>query len=102
MANPTKYTWVEPTTNTDGTAVVTGEITGYTIGERPASGTPGTYPTLVPVAGATTLSAPITLAAGSWVAAIQSVGPTNSAFSAEVPFTIAPSVPNPPTGFTVS
>jgi hypothetical protein len=102
MSNPTKYTWVEPTVNTDGTAITAGEITGYSIGQRLTSGTPGTYTSTINVSGATTLTVPISLAAGSWTAAIQSIGPTDSAFSAELSFVIAPPVPVPPTGFSVS
>lgn len=102
MANPTTYSWVAPTVNTDGSAITAGEITGYGIGQRLTSGTPGTYTSTVNVTGATTLTAPITLAPGSWTAAIRSIGPTDSAFSAEISFVIAPPVPVPPTGFSVS
>jgi hypothetical protein len=102
MANPTQYKWVAPTINTDGSAISAGEITGYSIGQRLTSGTPGVYTSTVSVAGATTLTAPISLAAGSWTAAIQSIGPTDSAFSAEISFVIAPPVPAPPTGFGVA
>lgn len=103
----TKFQWVEPTVNTDGSAVVASEITGYQIGVRPASGTPGVYPALTPIAGAGTSTeafAALTplLSPGSYFAAIQTVGPINSAFSAEVSITIAALVPNPPTGFGIA
>jgi hypothetical protein len=102
MANPSTFKWTDPTTNVDGTAVTTGEITGYTIGIRPSTGTVGTYPTLVNVSGASATSAALpTLAAGTYDAAIMSVGPINSAWSAEVSFTIA-ETPNPPSGFSVA
>jgi hypothetical protein len=105
MSNPTTFNWVEPTKNTDGTNVTSGEITGYNIGIRPSSGTPGTYTSTVTVTGATTLSAPISaaspaLVSGSYMAAIQSIGPTDSTFSAEVAFTLA-GTPVPPSGFSV-
>jgi hypothetical protein len=102
MANPTAYSWVAPTKNTDGSAIGVGEITGYSIGQRPTSGTPGTYTSTLQVSGAATLTTPITLGAGSWTAAIQTVGPTDSAFSSEISFVIAPPVPVPPTGFGVA
>jgi hypothetical protein len=107
MANPTKFVWLDPTLNTDGTAITAGEITGYNIGVRPSTGTAGVYPIMTSVAGATTVSEPLSalstvLAPGSYAAAIQSVGPVNSAFSSEVTFTIAPPTPSAPTGFNVS
>jgi len=107
MANPTKFTWVDPTKNTDGTAVVAGEITGYSIGVRPASGTAGTYPIITPISGATTTSEPLAslstiLTPGDYAAAIQSVGPVNSAWSSEITFTISPPIPTPPTSFSVA
>ena len=103
MATPT-FTWTDPTKNTDGTAITAGEVTGYQIGVRPSSGTPGTYPVLTSIAGSTATSEPLTslssvLAPGAYAAAIQAVGPVNSAWSAEISFTIAPPTPNPPTGF---
>lgn len=106
MANPTDFHWVAPTKNTDGTTVSAGEITGYTVGIRPTSGTPGTYTSTIAVSGATTLTAPIAAAnpallSGSFAAAIQSVGPSPSAFSAEITFTLS-GTPVPPTSFSVS
>ena len=101
VMNPTKATWIEPT-NPDGTAIASGEITGYTLGIRPSSGTAGTYPTTVPVTGATTLTVALpALVSGSYMASVQAIGPNISAWSAEVPFTIS-EVPNAPTGLTVS
>lgn len=106
MANPTKFTWVDPTLNTDGSAITAGEITGYLIGIR-TGGVAGTYPITASVAGATAASELLSalgtvLAPNNYSAAIQTVGPVNSAWSSEVTFTIAPSQPNPPTGFSVS
>ncbi len=105
MANPTQFTWVDPTTNTDGSAVAAGEITGYTIGVGVAS---GNYTMLTPVSSPTATSEPLSslssvLAPGTYFAAIRAEstgGP--SAFSNEVSFAIAAPVPNPPTGFTVA
>lgn len=107
MANPTKFTWVDPTKNTDGSAIAAGEITGYLIGIRPATGAAGTYPITAPVTGASATTELFTqlgtvLAPGDYAAGIQSVGPTNSAWSTEVTFTIQAPVPVPPTGFTVA
>jgi hypothetical protein len=102
MANPTTFNWADPTTNTDGTTITAGEISGYTIGIRPSTGTVGSYPTLVNVSGATAKNAALpVLASGTYDAAIQSVGPINSAWSAEITFTIA-ATPGPPTSFGVA
>lgn len=101
MANPSKVSWADPTTNVDGSAIAAGEITGYQVGIRPAAGSAGNYPTLVQAAGTVT-SAPLpTLAAGSYAAAVQTIGPIDSAWSAEIAFTIA-ETPNPPAGLAVS
>jgi hypothetical protein len=110
MSNPTKFSWTDPTTNVDGSAIAAGEITGYNLGIRQTSLTgsvAGTYPIQVPVSGATAASELISqispaLTPGGYAAAIQTVGPVNSAWSAEVTFTIAPPVPNSPTNFTVA
>lgn len=109
MSNPTKFSWVDPTANTDGSALAPSEITGYTIGVRntvTTGSTPGTYPiTLaVPATVTSALLSAITpqLPVGSYAAAIQAVtAVSNSAWSTEAAFTVV-EVPNPPTGFTVS
>jgi hypothetical protein len=101
VMNPTTAKWLAPTTNPDGTAIAAGEITGYALGIRPSSGTQGTYPTIVSVSGATTLSANVpALQSGSYLAAVSAVGPNNSLWSAEVAFTIS-EVPSAPQGLTV-
>jgi hypothetical protein len=101
------FTWTDPTTNTDGSPITTGEITGYQIGVRPSTGSAGTYPVTVAVSGPTTTSEALSaitppLTPGSYAAAIRSVGPTDSAWSNEATFTIAAPVPSAPTGFAVS
>lgn len=109
MTNPQVFTWIDPVTNVDGSAIVAGEITGYNLGLRvtTASGSvAGTYPINVSVAGATAASellsgiSPV-LVPGSYAAAIETVGPVNSAWSAEVAFTITPPTPAAPTGLAV-
>jgi hypothetical protein len=107
MANPTQFTWVDPTKNVDGSNISAGEVTGYSIGVRPSTGTPGTYTVVTPISSPTATSEPLAnlssvLAPGSYAAAIQTVGPVNSAWSAEISFTIAAPVPSPPSGFAVS
>lgn len=105
MANPTQFTWVIPTTNTDGSAVAAGEITGYTLGVGTVS---GTYSISTPIANPAATSEPIAslsqvLAPGTYFAAIRAEstgGP--SAYSNEVTFSIAAPVPNPPTNFTAA
>lgn len=103
MANPTKFTWSVPTKNTDGSALTSGEVTGYSIGVRAASqGAAGTYPTLTAVADPTATTAAIpALAPGNYAAAIMSLGPNPSAWSPEATFTLA-AVPMPPAGFTAA
>lgn len=103
----TKFIWTIPTTNVDGTAITAGEITGYRIGIRPATGTAGTYPTLVSVSDPAATSEPFSalatpMAPGNYAAAIMSVGPTNSAWSSEISFAVAAPAPNPPSGFGVA
>lgn len=105
MSNPTKFNITDATTNVDGTPIAAGEVTGFQIGVRPASGTAGTYPMLTPVA-ATATTEPLAslstlLVAGDYAAAIMSLGPVNSAWSKEVTFTLTPPVPNPP-GFGIA
>ncbi len=109
MSNPTKFTWTDPTTNVDGSAIAAGEITSYTIGVRNTTATgsvAGTYTITVtapPTVTSDLLSA-ITpaLPAGSYAAAIQAnTASTSSPWSTEATFTIA-EVPNPPTGFGVA
>jgi hypothetical protein len=109
MPNPTKFSWVDPTQNVDGTPIASGEITGYTIGIRNTATTgsvAGTYPITLtaPPTVTTDLISAITpaLPAGSYAAAIEAnTASSNSVWSAEQDFTIA-EVPNPPTGFSVS
>jgi hypothetical protein len=106
MGNPTQFSWVDATKNVDGSAVSSGEVTGFQIGVRPSSGTAGTYPMLTPVA-ATATTEPLAslstlLVPGSYAAAIMSLGPVNSAWSTEVTFTIAPPQPLPPSNFGVA
>ena len=110
MTNPTGFTWVDPTTNVDGTPIAAGEVTGYTIGIRSTTATgsvAGTYPIMAQVSGATATNELLTalgtvLKPDTYAAAIQTAGPVPSAFTAEVTFTIAPAQPSPPTGFTVA
>jgi hypothetical protein len=110
MTNPTKFTWTDPTTNVDGSAISTGEITGYNVGVRLTTATgsvAGTYPIMAAVSGAAAANELISalgtvLIPGAYAAAVQAVGPVNSAWSAEATFTIAPPVPNSPTNFTVA
>jgi hypothetical protein len=114
MSTPKQFTWVDPTTNTDGTAITPGEITGYTIGIRSlsaAGSVAGTYPILVSVSSptattetlaqiATTLGKP--LAPDNYAAAIRALGLVSSDWTGEENFTVDPPKPNPPSGFSVA
>jgi hypothetical protein len=113
MTNPTVFTWVDPTTNVDGSPIAPGEITGYTLGIRDINATGsvvGTYPTQI-TAPATATSElfsalPTVLAPGTYVAAIETVTASNtSAWSSPEATFVIPApipVPNPPTGFSAS
>lgn len=103
------FTWVDATTNTDGSAIAAGEITGYQIGVRSATAqgsVAGTYPILLPTAAASATSEAVSAATpmlqpDTYFAAIRSTGPLNSAWTSELEFTIAQPVPQPPSGFSV-
>lgn len=109
-ASTAKFSWTDPTTNTDGSALQSGEISGYAIGIRSttaAGSVAGTYTITAQVAGATAANEALSalgtvLKPDTYAAAIQSVGPVNSAWSSEIQFTIAQPVPNPPTDFSVA
>jgi len=105
--NPTKISWLDPATNTDGSPVNAAEITGYEIGVRSiaaAGSVAGTYPVTATVP-AGDASAPLSvlgpLPAGDYAGAARAIGPNDSAWSSEATFTIAP-VPNPPTNFSIA
>lgn len=111
MTNPTKATWTDPTTNTDGTTIASGEITGYAVGVRntAASGSvPGVYPYTATAPATSTsellsLLTPVLPTGVPLAGAVQALSTTNgnSAWSAEATFTlVAP--PNAPSGFGVA
>lgn len=105
-----KFSWTDPATNTDGSAIQSGEITGYNVGIRSATAAgsvAGTYPIIAQASGAAAASEAVSaigtvLKPDTYAAAIQTIGPVNSAWSSEVEFTIAQPVPNPPMDFSVA
>jgi|SRR5882672_6418265 len=102
----TTISWTEPTLNVDGSPLAAGEVTGYNIGIRPVTGVAGTYPINVPVVGETAVSEAVDaitphLAPGSYMVAVQTVGPVNSAFTSELPLVVALPQPQPPGSFTI-
>lgn len=104
MANPKTFSWVAPTINTDGSAFVASEITGYTVGIRSTTAVgsvAGTYPTLTAAGLATSLALP-TLVPGNYAAAVRADGLVPSAWSTEALFTVVPPTPSAPTLFTVA
>lgn len=109
-ASTAKFSWVDPTTNVDGSAIATGEISGYNVGIRSATATgsiAGTYTVIAPVSGAAAANEAVSaigtvLKPDTYAAAVQTIGPTNSAWSSEIEFTIAQPVPSAPTGFAVA
>lgn len=108
MSNPSKFSWQLPISNADGSPLVAGEISGFTIGIRSttaAGSVPGTYPALTSIADPTATSEAISalstvLKPDSYAAAIRSDGSVDSAWSAEATFTIEVPVPNPPSNFS--
>lgn len=100
-----KFNWSDPTTNTDGTPITTGEITGYQLGVGIAT---GTYTTLTSITGASAASEAISaispaLTPNTYFAAVRAITASgSSAWSNEVSFVIAPEVPSAPTGFGVA
>ena len=107
--NTAAFSWVDPTTNVDGSPIQPGEVTGYNVGVRSNTATgsvKGTYPVITNVAGATAAKEAVSalssvLKPDTYAAAIQTAGQVNSLWSDEIFFTIAQPQPNPPTGFTV-
>lgn len=114
VVNPIKFTWVDATTNVDGSPITAGEVTGFQIGIRAvaaAGSIAGTYPILAPPAAASALNealaaiTPNLLPAGDgvnpgYMASIMSTGPKNSAWSpVEFAFSIVLPTPNPPSNF---
>lgn len=106
----TQFTWTDPTTNVDGSALAAGEVTGYTIGVRSTTATgsvAGTYPALTTIANPTATSEAIAslstvLKPDDYAAAIRTDGPVDSAWSTEATFTVSAPVPNPPSAFIAS
>ena len=109
MANATQAKWTDPTTNTDGTPITSGEVTGYQLGVRLASGVAGTYPYAATApATATTellsLLSPVLPTGVALIAAVQTLSTANgnSAWSVEsASFTLV-TPPNPPSALSVS
>lgn len=104
------FTWADPTTNVDGSAIQAGEITGYNVGIRSATASgsvAGTYTIMAAVAGAAAAKEAVSaigtvLKPDTYAAAIQTVGPTSSAWSPEIEFVIAQPVPESPSAFSVA
>lgn len=96
-------TWKAAAANADGTPIQAGEITGYEVGIRPESGTPGTYPKIVSVASqweAANALAALDLPMGNYAAAIRTTGPSDSAWSTETMFTVM-LIPKAPGDFRI-
>lgn len=120
MSDPTKFVWIDPTTNKDGSPVADGEITGYEIGVRDttaAGSTAGTYPFSAKAPDTATaelisllnpaLPKGVLLAAAvraNTAAKDDSGKLINSDWSQEATFQLTPPapVPNEPTGFQVA
>jgi hypothetical protein len=105
MANPTTITWTPPVANTNNSPILTGEITGYTVGIRDvnaAGSVAGTYTTSFPASATATSALIPALAPGSYAAAVQADTVNSmSAWSAETLFSVV-LVPNPPTNVALA
>lgn len=110
--NTGHVTWTDPTQNTDGSALTTGEVTGYRLGLRSltaAGSAVGTYPITVVATGATAASEQLSaitpmLKPDQYAVAGQTMSTTNgdSAWSAEFEFEGVLPAPNPPSAVTVA
>jgi len=101
----TTFTWVDPTLNTDGSAIGATEITGYQIGIGTVT---DVYSILCPAVAASAVTETLAatgevLVPGSYFVAVRAVTASAvSAWSNQGTFVVAVPVPNAPTGFTVS
>jgi hypothetical protein len=103
--------WKAPTTNTDGSPIPPGELTGYIVGLRSltaANTSIGVYPILSPKVDATVLQDAFTSIAANlkqddYATAVKATSVNgDSAWSAEVLFTGVLPIPNPPQEVAVS
>lgn len=109
--------WNEPSANVDPSVPFNeSEITGYAIGVRPdgsaaVDAKTGSYPQSVSVDGAKSTSeaaaalvGALSLSPGNYWAAVRDLGPVNSDWSTEAPFSIPAPVPQPlpPSGLAAS
>lgn len=95
-----KVSWTDPTTNTDGSALTTGEVTGYSVGAGTLSGTYTSHATVTgPTATSVVLSAltPALTPGTTYFLAIESVGSAPGTWSSEVSFTVAQPTVSAPT-----
>ncbi len=109
---PKSVTLTLPTYNTDGSVIASGEITDVQVGFGTASGnytliaddTAFATQTQNGVVTIPWASLNENLGNGTWFAAarVKTTDGVTSAWSNEASFTIAPSVPNAPTGFSVA
>lgn len=103
--------WAAPTKNTDGSAIPSGELTGFVVGLRSltvANSAVGTYPIVGPPVPATQLNDSFqaigqSLRADDYAAVVKATSVNgDSAWSNEIQFTGVLPVPNPPDQVTVS
>ncbi len=106
-----KVTWTLPTTNTDGSPITAGEVTGFIVGLRSTTATgsaAGTYPIQSPPTASDAVTEALSaitanLKSDSYAVAVQTQsvdGPSD--WSAEVLFTGVLPKPNPPGTIAVS
>jgi hypothetical protein len=96
-----KWSW-SLSVNPDGSPLLAGEVTGYQIGIRPASGVVGTYPVEIAATPGVDDSVVFAgLAPGNYFASVRAMGPTNSPWdTSEIAFTVPVPVPAAPTNFS--
>lgn len=106
-----KASWTPPTTNTDGSALTSGEVTGYIVGLRSLTATgsiAGIYSIQSPVTATTAVSEALSAISASlkpdnYAAAVQAQSANGpSTWSGEFQFQGVLPVPNPPSAVSVA
>jgi hypothetical protein len=99
-----KVSWTDPTTNTDGSAVTSGEIAGYIVGAGTSS---GAYTSQANVTGPTATSvalsalSPVLTYGSTYYLAVKSTGSAPGTWSNEIQFTVAQPTVSAPTNPSV-
>jgi hypothetical protein len=99
-----KLSWIPPTTHTDGTPLVAGELTSYRVYVDKVTITPNVTPPTLTVTPPTTAGVQICtgLVAGNHTVAVSAVaGPNEGPATAQVPFVLVTVTPSSPSNLQV-